>query len=290
LEPGEIGEIAVRSRYLSRGYWRRPELTDEKFQPDPDGGDARIYRTGDVGRLALDGCLFHLGRLDDQIKIRGYRVEIAEIQASILKLGLFSKAFVKARDQQSGDKSLVAYLVPENWPAPTTSALRKTLASMLPSHMIPSVFVMLKALPLTPNGKVDRKALPDSGYSRPELDTDFVPPKSQVEMELAEIWCEALSLDQVGIHDNFFDLGGHSLAVNRVVSRVIKAFQLELPVKALFESPTVAKMAKIITLNQARTASPQVLEHMLSEIEALSDDEAGRRLQEWTAKQPRAST
>lgn len=275
---GEIGEIAIRSRFLSCGYWRRPELTDQKFRPDAGGGDVRIYRSGDVGRVAFDGCLFHLGRWDDQVRIRGYRVEIAEIEAALLKLRSLSKVFVTPRKETSGDDSLIGYLVPESWPAPTTSALRKALASTLPSHMIPSVFVILKALPLTTTGKVDRNDLPVAGNGRPELDTEFVPPRSPVEVELVEIWREVLSLNQVGIRDNFFDLGGHSLTATRIISRVSQTFGAELPVKVLFDCPTVAEMAVIIERCQTRTAASKQLERMVAGLEAISEDEAERRL------------
>jgi acyl carrier protein len=142
--------------------------------------------------------------------------------------------------------------------------------------MIPSGFVFLNVLPLSANGKVDRRALPDPGNSRPELDTLYVAPRTSVEEELARIWVEVLGIDQVGIHDNFFDLGGHSLAATRVVSRVVKAFQLKLPLKALFESPTIADMALVISQNQTKKAGQEELEHMLEEVEALSEEEAQR--------------
>jgi Non-ribosomal peptide synthetase modules and related proteins len=275
---GEIGELTVRSRYLSCGYWLRSELTDKKFRSDSDDVDVQIYRTGDVGRLALDGCVFHLGRRDDQVKVRGYRVEMAEIEAALLNLGAFSKVFVTSRDRQSDDNALVGYLVPESWPAPTMSALRKALASALPGHMIPSVFVMLKALPLTLTGKVDRSALPAPGNDRPELDTDFVPPRSPVEVELARIWREVLSLDQVGTRDNFFDLGGHSLTATQIISRVTQTFGAELPVKVLFDYPTVAEMAVIIEQGQGRRAATEQMECIVAGLEAISEDEAERRL------------
>src|SRR5262245_10881283 len=251
LEADEIGEIAVRSPYLSCGYWRRPELTNEKFQLDPDGGERRIYRTGDVGRLTLDGCLFHLGRRDDQVKIRGYRVEIAEIQASILTMGLFAKAFVTTRDQQSGDKSLVAYLVPENWPAPTTSALRKALATLLPSHMIPSVFILIQALPQTPNGKVARGAFPEPDHSLPNLETLFVAPNSDTEKKIAEIWSDVLDIVPVGTDDNFFDLGGHSLLAAKLFARLDQAFGRVFPLSVLLEAPTIRALA-------ARYEAPEI--------------------------------
>jgi amino acid adenylation domain-containing protein len=280
IAAGEVGEIVVKSEYLAVGYWNRPDLTNERFRPDPDGGTKRLYRTGDLGRRDRDGCLFHLGRKDDQVKVRGHRVEVVEVEAALMSLGYFRKTFVTLRDRSPGEKSLVAYLVPQTRPVPTTSTLRTALAATLPNHMIPTVFVMLDSLPLTPTGKVDRNALPDPGNSRPELDTPFVKPRTAVESELSKVWCEVLGLAQVGVDDNFFDLGGHSLAAARVISRVIEIFQLELALKALFDSPTVAEMAKIIALNQAKTASHEDLDRMLKEVEAMSKERAQELLNE----------
>lgn len=246
---GGIGEIAVKSKYLACGYWRRPEMTDERFHADPAGGEERIYRTGDLGRSEDNGCLFHLGRKDDQIKVRGHRVEVAEIEAALLNLGYFKKAFVTLRDRGSDEKSLVAYAVPEKRPAPTSSSLRKALAAVLPDHMIPSLFIMLDTIPLTPTLKVDRRSLPELGNGRPEIDTPFIAPRTALERDIARIWGNILSLDQVGLHDNFFDLGGHSLAAFRIVSRVIQTFRVDLSPKALFDSPTVGEMAVVIETN-----------------------------------------
>jgi amino acid adenylation domain-containing protein len=279
---GELGEITIRSRYLSPGYWRRPDLTKEKFQADPEGGEARIYFTGDLGRRGPDGCLFHMGRKDDQVKISGYRIEVAEIEAALLNLNHFRKAFVTLRDRGLPEKSLIAYLVPERWPAPTTSFLRKALAAILPSHMIPSVFVMLESLPLTPTRKVDRAALPDPGTERPSLDTPYIAPRTAVEQQLASVWAEVLGLDQVGIHDSFFDLGGHSLAAMRVVSQVLKVFQLKVLLQSVFRSPTIAEMAGVIMEHQGKQLGEEDLERVLSELEALSDEEVQRLLAEKT--------
>ena len=275
---GEVGEIAVKSRYLSPGYWRRPDLTKERFLPDPDGGAERIYLSGDLGRREPDGCLFHLGRKDDQTKIRGYRIETVETQAALLSVNGIKKAFVTARERGSENRALVAYIVPEPRPAPTTTQLRKTLAKTLPEHMIPSVFVVLDDLPLTPAGKVDRKALPDPGRARPELDNPYSAPKTPVEKTLAHIWSELLSLDRVGIHDNFFDLGGHSLAATRVVSQVIKRFELEIPLQSLFQSPTVAAMAAIIIEHQWNKLGEKEMEGILTELDSLTDERAQRLL------------
>ncbi len=270
----QSGQIAVRSRYLSPGYWRRADLTNQRFLPDPDGGEKRIYLTGDLGRMEPDGCFFHLGRIDDQIKIRGYRVELAEVEGALLRVRGIRRAFVKVTQRSSTDKTLVAYIVPEQLPAPTVTVLRSSLARTLPDYMIPSVFVVLEELPLTPTGKVDRKALPNPGTSRPELDIEYVAPKNPVEQELARLWSEVLSLDRVGIRDNFFDLGGHSLAATRVVTRVVKTFRVEVPLQALFAAPTVAEMAAVITAHQEKKLEEQDLNRILAELELLSEDEA----------------
>ena len=273
---GHIGEIAIRSRYLSPGYWKKPRLTQAKFLPDPQGGDKRIYRTGDLGRMAPDGCLFHLGREDFQVKVRGYRVEVSEIEMALLEYGAIREAAVVGREIQCGDRRLVAYFVPTGQPAATVTELRNFLKDRLPDYMIPSAFVMLPALPLTPNGKVDRLALPAPQDTRPELDTPFAAPRTPIEEELAGIWAEVLSLERVGMHDNFFDLGGHSLAATRVVSQVIKQFQLEILLRSLFESPTVAEMAAVITENQTKKLSEGHLTRILSDLEALTEEESRR--------------
>jgi len=275
---GDIGEIAVKSCYLSPGYWRRPDLTELAFLPDPEGGSERIYRTGDLGRMLPDGLLQHLGRKDFQVKVRGYRVEISEIELILLDFPAVKEAVVVAREDRPGDQRLVAYLVQNQQSVPTVSGLRRFLNEKLPEYMIPSAFVLLDALPLTPNGKVNRLALPPPGNARPEMDNPFVAPGTPIEVELAKMWAEVLSLDEVGIHDNFFDLGGHSLLATQVISRVINTFKVELPIKSLFESPTVADMAVVITENMAKKVGDEELALMLAELESLSDEEARKRL------------
>ena len=273
-----IGEIAVRSCYLSPGYWRRPDLTQTAFQPDLQGGSARVYQTGDLGRMAADGCLFHLGREDFRVKVRGYSVEVSEIEMALLEHAAIKEAAVIGQEIPSGDRRLVAYFVPGGQPATTVTELRNFLKDRLPDYMIPSAFVVLSALPLTPNGKVDRLGLPEPEGTRPELDTPFIAPRTPIEAELAGIWAEVLSLDQVGIHDDFYDLGGHSLAATRVASRVLKTFQLELPLKSLFRSPTVAEMAVMITEHQGKKLDEKKLHRILTELESLSEDDAHRLL------------
>ena len=276
----QVGEIAVKSRYLSMGYWRRSDLTKAKFLPDRESGDRRIYLTGDLGRMSPDGCLEHLGRKDFQVKIRGLRVDVTEVEKVLVSHPGVKEAIVTTRKDQLGDAQLVAYFVPSNRVAPTVSGLRNLLREKLPDHMIPSTFIKLDAIPLTAtgSGKVDPRALPEPGNKRPDVDTPYVPSRTPVEEKVAKIWTEVLALNLVGIHDNFFELGGHSLAATRVVSKVIQTFQLELPVKAVFDAPTVAAMAAIITQNQANRVSPEDLARLLSEVEALSDEEAQRLL------------
>ena len=272
----QVGEIAVRSRYLSLGYWRRRDLTEARFVPDPDGGDRRIYLTGDLGRMLPDGCLEHLGRKDLQLKIRGLRVDLGEVEKALLEHPGVKEATVTARQDRSGDNQLVAYFVPCTYPVPTVSSLRSFLKEKLPDYMIPPAFVLLDEIPLTATGtgKVDRRALPEPGHSRPDLETPFAGAKTPVEQELSQIWAEVLSLEKVGIHDNFFDLGGHSLAATRVVSQVLKQFQVELSLESLFRSPTVAEMAAVIVEHQGRKLEQKELNRIVTELESLSDEEA----------------
>jgi len=249
-----VGEIVVNSRYVSPGYWRRPDLTQENFFPDPNEDDKRIYRTGDLGRLRSDGLLYHLGRKDFQLNIRGYRVEAGEIEAVLLAQGNVKEAVVATGKTSTGAESdrLIAYIVPLQRPSPSIPALRRAVGNKLPAYMIPSDFVFLESLPRTPNGKIDRRALRAPGNARPDLDVTYVVPQSDIEKQLVRIWEEILEVRPIGIHDNFLDLGGHSLSATRLVSQVIKSFQLEIPPQSLFQSPTVAKMAAAITEQQER--------------------------------------
>ena len=269
---GDEGEIAVKTRYVSPGYWGRPDLTDVVFLPSPTGGEERIYRTGDLGRMLPDGCLLHLGRKDFFVKIRGYRIDIDEIEAALRECPSIKEAVVVARNNNSGDERLVAYLVPTVQPGPKVGELRRFLNEKLPDYMIPHDFVTLEAIPLTDTRKVDRKALPDPGTSRPELTTPYVAPRTPIEKELAKIWAEGLSTDEVGIHDDFFDLGGHSLSATRIIARVIATFKLQLPVRALFDSPTVAAMSVVISSKEGQKADEEDLKRLLSEIESLSEE------------------
>jgi amino acid adenylation domain-containing protein len=278
LPVNQPGEIIVKSRFLSTGYWQRSEETRNNFQASIEDAETSIYRTGDVGQLSADGCLTHLGRKDDRVKIRNFRVDMGEIEALLAEHPDIKLASVTVKEDSSGDSRLIGYIVPRDNSAPTVGDIREYLRARLPFYMVPSVFVTMTELPLTGTGKVNRRALPDPGRSRPNLATPLVQPTTEVEGKLAAIWTNVLSLDQVGIHDNFFDLGGHSLAASRVISHAIQAFQLELPIEALFAAPTVAEMATIITQNQTKQASDTDLAQMLREVEAMTEEEAQRQL------------
>jgi amino acid adenylation domain-containing protein len=274
LTAGGEGEIAVKTRYLSPGYWRRPDLTKAAFLTGGEGAEERTYRTGDLGRMLPDGCLLHLGRKDFFVKIRGYHIEIDEIETVLRECPGISEAVVVARGNNSGDERLVAYFVPREQPGAKASELRRFLKEKLPSYMIPHAFVALDAIPLTDTRKVDRKALPEPGTSRPELAIPYVAPRTPPEKELAKIWAEVLLLDEVGIHDDFFDLGGHSLSATRIIARIIAVFKLQLPIRALFDSPTIVTMAAVISSKAGWKADEKDLQQLLREVESLSDEKA----------------
>ncbi|HKH48028.1 MAG TPA: amino acid adenylation domain-containing protein, partial [Thermoanaerobaculia bacterium] len=248
---GVPGELVLGGVCLGRGYLDRPDLTAGRFVPDPFGGAGmRLYRTGDLARWRVDGQLEYLGRLDHQLKVRGFRIELGEIEAALASQPGVRAAVALARQEAAGDLRLVAYVVPDGGARLTAAGLRSSLREVLPEPMVPSAFVVLESLPLTPNGKVDRKGLPEPG--RAAADDEFVAPRTPVEEMLAGIWCEVLGLERVGVDASFFDLGGHSLLATQVMSRVRRLFGVELPLRVLFEAPTVAALAQAV--EQARRA------------------------------------
>jgi len=244
---GVPGELCLGGLGVARGYLNRSELTAEKFIVNPISGapDVHLYRTGDLVRFQPDGNLEYLGRLDHQVKIRGFRIELGEVESRLRSHPAIQDVVVVSREDSRGEKRLVAYLV-TGGDAPKAADLRSHLKQELPEFMVPSAFITLKALPLTPNGKVDRRALPELEAGRPELEQGYAAPLTGIQTVLARIWAEMLELDQVGIHDNFFELGGHSLAAVRVVSQVRSVLQAEIPVRSLFETPTIAGLAEQI--------------------------------------------
>jgi amino acid adenylation domain-containing protein len=246
LPPGEVGEIAVRSRYLSPGYWRRPELTAAAFLPEPDGSDARLYFSGDLGRFRPDGCLEHLGRKDFQVKIRGHRVETAEVEQALLELEGVREAVVVAQEKGPGDNRLVAYLVPRAPGSVTPAEARQHLIDRLPTYMAPSLYMIVNTLPLLPFGKVNRRALPPPNWAAPTTQTPYVAPRTESEQAIADIWRTAMGVERVGIDDNFFELGGQSLIAAEIVAEIRRRFPTERPLSHFLEAPTVAAQARLL--------------------------------------------
>ena len=260
---GIAGEIFIGGHGVAQGYLNHPELTAERFIHHTLGGQSiRLYKTGDLARYLPDGPIEFLGRVDHQIKIRGYRIELGEIETALVQHPDLQEAVVVARElsDRAGDLSLVAYTVANTVSEPAVQGLRDFLSDRLPDYMIPGVFKGLDALPLTPNGKVDRNALPEPDNIIREV--EFVAPRTETEELLAEIWTEVLQIDRIGVYDNFFDMGGHSLLVTRTIGRVRDAFEVHLPLRTLFEAPTIAQFV-------------EKLEALLiEELETLSEEEA----------------
>jgi amino acid adenylation domain-containing protein len=242
---GIPGELYIGGEGLARGYLNRPDLTAERYCPDPFSEErgARLYRTGDLVKRLPNGEIEFMGRLDNQVKVRGFRIELGEIESALLRHDALSHAVVVARENGLGEKQLVAYVVPTTKSPPATEELRAFLKLRLPEFMIPTSVVFLDALPRTPNGKVDRKALPAPDRSRPDLRAVYHAPRTVTEKEIAAIWKIALDIDRVGIDDNFFDLGGHSLLMTRVHAQLRSAVAPDLSLVELFQYPTVRALA-----------------------------------------------
>jgi amino acid adenylation domain-containing protein len=245
---GVAGEIYVGGSGVARGYLNRPELTAERFVTDPFSSDpqARMYKTGDLGRWRADGTIEYLGRNDHQVKIRGFRIELGEIEAQLARHEQVKEAAVLAREDVPGEKRLVAYVVAmDAGSAPSAEALRSYLKALVPEYMVPSAFVMLERLPLTPNGKLDRRGLP-----APELGAyasrEYEAPQGEVEEILAGIWQELLQVERVGRHDNFFELGGHSLHVLKLTVVIASRLGVNLAVPAVFRHPTLRQMSEVV--------------------------------------------
>ncbi|HHH41043.1 MAG TPA: non-ribosomal peptide synthetase, partial [Chloroflexi bacterium] len=249
---GVPGELFIGGEGLARGYLHRPDLTAQAFLPDPFSGlpGARLYRTGDLARFLPDGNLEFLGRADAQVKVRGFRVELGEIEAVLGRHPALREVAVAAWEDGAATKRLVAYIVPGEEGEPDVGELRRFLEERLPDYMVPSAFVTLEGLPRTPGGKVDRRALPAPEGERPFLEQEYVAPRTPEEELIATLWAQVLGLERVGVHDNFFELGGHSLLATQVVSRLRDALQIEVPLRILFEHPTVAELAERIREEQ----------------------------------------
>ena len=251
-----VGEIIVRGVHLSPGYWKRPDLSAEKYSTDPTDPSKRLYRTGDLGYRLPDGCLVHLGRKDFQVKVRGHRIEPSEIEMALLRQAGIREALVVAREDTPGAARLVAYLVADG-ARRTASDLRASLARTLPDYQIPAAFVWLDAIPLTASAKTDRAALPPPGRARPALAAAYAPPATPLEAQLCDIWLEVLAIEEVGRDDPFLELGGDSLLAAKVAARVVQTLGLEVPQAALLTAATIAQMAVVILSHTLTTLAPE---------------------------------
>ena len=253
---GVMGDLYIGGAGVARGYLNRPELTEERFLADPfsEVRGARMYKSGDLARRRADGTLEYLGRADDQVKVRGYRIELGEIEAALAAQPQVKSCVVLAREDQPGDKQLVAYVVPRGGDTPSREELRAFLEGRLPYYMVPTQVVFLDALPLTTNGKVDRKSLPAPSGGAGAVGKGG-PPRTQTEKIVAAIWCEMLRTESIGVDDDFFDLGGHSLTAAGLVARLRSAFDVEVTLGCLFDRPTIAGLAQTVDMFVLSSAS-----------------------------------
>ncbi len=246
VPPGIAGELYLSGTGVTRGYRNRDDLTREKYLPNPFESDpkySRMYRTGDLARYMEDGNIEYLGRIDHQVKVRGFRIELGEIETAINSVESVQESLVVTRDDMAGNKALVAYLVTRQNSDTVIPAVREAIKAECPDYMMPSVFITLDEFPLTPNGKIDRNALP---APTPDMfvSGEYVKPRNEVEARMAEIWQSVLGIEKVGVKSNFFELGGHSLLATQCMSRIRDVFEVELPVKTLFNAPTIEELCR----------------------------------------------
>jgi acyl-coenzyme A synthetase/AMP-(fatty) acid ligase/acyl carrier protein len=285
---GVAGELYIGGICLARGYLNRPDLTAEKFIPNPflnqENGlenaenrsvssllpssffllpsANRLYKTGDLARYLPDGNIEYIGRIDGQVKIRGFRIELGEIETALANYRAVKQAVVLAREDEPGDKRLVAYIVANPEEQLAIADLRTYLQGRLPDYMVPAIFMTVEAMPKTPSGKIDRRALPAPDSQRQELSQSYAawfdfahqPPQSELECLLAGVWSKLLKIDRVGIHDNFFEMGGNSLMTMQIAVQVRELLKIDLPIVKLFQHPTIAQLANY--LNEGKTAIP----------------------------------
>ncbi len=291
VPPGIAGELYIGGAGVARGYLHRPELTATRFIPDPfaEKPGLRLYRTGDRVRYRTDDTLEFLGRLDQQVKIRGFRIEPGEIELILERHPAVRQAVVLVREDVAGNPRLVTYVVPEHITEedhPSIALLRAYIQQSLPAYMTPNIFLFLTAPPLTSNGKLDRKALmawPLSELEHPQLRASYVAPRTTIEEAMSKIWAEVLGIEQVGIDDNFFELGGHSLLATQVISRIQESLYADIPLRALFERPTISDIALLVaekndlpehdTLPAFDSVSPEEASSLIEHLSVLSDEE-----------------
>lgn len=272
---GVTGELYIGGAGLARGYLERPQLTADVFLPNPfsEVTGMRLYRTGDLARYRRDGIIEYLGRIDQQVKIRGFRIELGEIEAALNRHPGIAEAVVLARRDEPGDTRLVAYLVPRHDQGPSTNEVRTFLRELLPEYMVPTAFVTLRAFPLTPNGKIHREALPAPMSSSLNLEETYVAPRTVLEEVIAAIWVETLGLKRIGVHDNFFEVGGHSLLAMQVISRIREEFHIELPVRSFFDGMTVERLATSVLEREPEPGRSEKIARTLKAVSEMSENE-----------------
>jgi Non-ribosomal peptide synthetase modules and related proteins len=277
---GIAGELMIGGAGVARGYLNRPELTAERFLPNQfqPNGDSRLYRTGDLARYLPDGNIELLGRIDHQVKIRGHRVELGEIEALLNSHPSVRESVVIAKEGSAGDKKLVAYVVLHNEQDADGPQLRRFMKERIPEYMVPAQVVFLAAFPQTPNKKIDRKALPAPGADACATENDFEPPATVVEKAVAGIWTELLGIQRIGRKDNFFDMGGNSLSATQLVSRLREFFAVSLPLASVFDTPTIGGLASLLIANESRPGLVEKTAKVLNEIELMTEDAMAREL------------
>jgi thioesterase domain-containing protein len=253
---GHVGELLIAGDGVARGYLNRETISRERFIANPFRSGERMYRTGDLARFRPDGQLDFLGRMDHQVKVRGYRIELGEIESSLVQHPDVRAAVVMAREDSPGDQRLVGYVTLESGATATMADLRRSLKQILPDYMVPQVVMAIDRFPLSPNGKVDRKALPVPATAERDLDGDYVAAADNLEQQLVAVWEEVLQVKPVGINDSFFDLGGHSLLVVRLLNRIREVLHQDLPAAAVFQAPTVQAFAHLLRQPSQQLASP----------------------------------
>jgi amino acid adenylation domain-containing protein len=278
---GVSGEIHIGGGGVARGYLNRPELTRQRFVPDRFGATpgGRLYRSGDLARWRPDGTLEYLGRNDFQVKIRGFRIELGEIEAQLSGCAELAEAVVVVREDTPGDQRLVAYVVPRPGAVVSAGALRERLSRALADYMLPSAYVELPALPLTPNGKLDRSALPAPDRAAAAV-CEFQAPEGELEEAIAALWRDLLGLERIGRHDDFFALGGHSLLVTQLSARLRERFHIEVPIRALFEIPTLSAFAQYVHARQVERFLGEDAMELEQELDSMSEDQLRELLAE----------
>lgn len=279
---GVPGELHIGGAGIAQGYLNRSELNEEKFAENSfsNSGSSLLYKTGDLARFRNDGNIEFMGRLDHQVKIRGYRIELGEIEAVLRDHPGVNEVVVLAREDQPGEKRIVAYIESHHHTPATINDLRDYLHSKVPDYMVPSAFVLMDALPLMPNGKIDRKALPEPGRERPDLETEFVAPGSPAESIVAQIWADLLGLEEISIQDNFFELGGHSIMATRLISKIRETFQVEFPLHVLFDAPTVAGFVEQLLSDADNKTIIEKTADIMVQLDQMTDEEVEGFLEE----------